>query len=81
MEEENEEALVNEGANYQPYSRCGHTNHLVDKYWDKEHNDGTLLHNMGEIEEVKHETDNEVSTEMTTKTGDLCCHGDALMFI
>ena len=81
VREENGEALMNVGAKYPPCSRCGHTNHIMGKYFAKKHADGTMLHNLGEIEEVEHEINNEVSTEMTTKHDDPCCHGDALIFI
>ena len=81
VREENGEALMNVGAKYPPCSRCGHTNHIMGKYFAKKHADGTMLHNLGEIEEVEHEINNEVSTEMTTKNGDLCCHDNALMFV
>ena len=53
----------------------------MDTYRAKYHNDGTVLHTMGEIKEMEYETNNEVSTEMTTNNGDVCCHDGALVFI
>ena len=79
--EENGETLVNNGTKRPKYSRYGRNNHTVDKCTAKYRNDGTMFHNLGEIEEMKYEINNEVSTQMTTKNGDLCCHGDAVMFI
>ena len=81
MGEENEKALVNDGGKRPKCSRCGRNNHTVDKRTAKYRNDRTMLHNIGEIEEVDYEIKDEVRTEMTTKNEDLCCHGDALMFI
>ena len=48
-------------------SRCGHNNHkLVDRI-AKTHYDGTVLHVMGGIEEIKEieEIDEEVSSELS----------------
>ena len=72
--------MVNDGAKYPPRSRCGHTNHTLDKCVARKHADGTMLHNVGEIDEVEYEMNNEVSTEIATKNGDLCCDTEGLMF-
>ena len=84
------EALVNDGAKRPKCSRCGRNSHTVDKCTAKYQDDGTMLHNMGEVEAVDYEinnevsaemANNEVSTEMSTNHEDPCCHGDALRFI
>ena len=40
-----------------------------------------IVNNVGKIEEVEYEINNEVGSDMTTKNGDLCYHRDAIMFI
>ena len=62
-------------------SRCGQTKYIVDKCWVRNFDDGTMLHTVEEIEEVKYEINNKVITEMTSKHGDLCYHNHALKFI
>ena len=88
--EKDGEALVNDGANCPKCSRCGCNSHTVNECTAKYLDDGTMLHNMGEVKEVDYEintevsaelTNNEASTEMTPKHEDPCCHGDALIFI
>ena len=79
--EDNGESLVNDRTKHPPCRRCGRTNHIVDKYYAKKHDDGTMVHSVEYIGEVEHEINNEVSTEMTTKNGEMFFHGDALMFV
>ena len=62
-----EEALVNDKEKYPPSSRCGGTNHTLDKYAARKYAIGTLLHNMGVIEEVEYEMNSEVSTDIATQ--------------
>ena len=62
MLEEDGEVLVNDGAKRPKCSRCGCNSHTVDKCTAKYRDDGTMLHNMGEVEEVDYEINNEVST-------------------
>ena len=71
-------------------SRCGRNNHTVENCTAKYQDYGTILHNMGEMEEVDYETNNEistematheVSTEMTTKHEDPRYYSDVLIFI
>ena len=38
------------------------------------------MHRVGEIDEVNYEMNNEVSTEVATKNGYLCCHIKDLLF-
>ena len=61
----------------------------MDKCTAKYRDDGTMLHNMGEAEDVDYKINNEVSTEMTnnnevstemTTNEDPRCHGDTLIF-
>ena len=66
MLEEDGEVLVNDGAKRPKCSRCGCNSHTVDKCTAKYRDDGTMLHNMGEVEEVDYEVNNEVSIDMTT---------------
>ena len=40
-----------------------------------------IVNNVGKIEEVEYEINNEVSTEMTTKNGNISCLADSLLFI
>ena len=68
MGEVNREVLVNHRAKHPPCSRCDRTSHKVNKCLIKKHNDGTMLHSVGEIEEADYEIDSEVSTEMTTNS-------------
>jgi hypothetical protein len=44
---ESGERPVNDGAKHPSCSRCGHTNHTLDKCVARTHTDGTMLHNMG----------------------------------
>ena len=70
--EENGEALVNDGTKRPKCSRCGKNSHTVKICTAKYRDDGTMLHNMGEVKEVDYEINNEFSTEMTTKHEDPC---------
>ena len=47
--EEDGEALINDGAKRPKCSRCGCNSHTVDKCTAKYRDDGTMLHNMGEV--------------------------------
>ena len=49
---ENGEALVKDGAKCSKFSRWGRNNHTVEKCTARYRDDGTILHNMEEIEEV-----------------------------
>ena len=60
--ENNGEALVNDGTKRTSCSRYGCINHIVDKCYAKKHDDGTMLHKLGEMKEVESERNNEVST-------------------
>ena len=79
--EENEENLVNDGVKRPICSRCGCNNHTVDKWKAKYHADGTVLRNMGDIEEVECEINNEVIAGITTQNGEFFCYSNALMFV
>ena len=46
---------------------CACNSHTLNKFVSQKHNNGTLLHNVEEIEEVKYEMNNEVSTGVATK--------------
>jgi hypothetical protein len=59
---ESGEMLVNDGAKHQLCSRWGRTNHTLDKYISRKHSNITMLHNMGEIDKVEYEMNNEVGT-------------------
>ena len=62
VEEEDGEAPVNDGAKRPKCSRYGRNSHAVEKCTDKYRDDGTMLHNMGEVEEVDYNINNKVST-------------------
>ena len=71
---ESGESLVNDRAKQPPCSKCGCTNHTLNKCVSRKHADGTMLHNVGEIEDVEYKMNNKVSIKVVTKNGDLCCH-------
>ena len=88
--EEDGEALINYGTKSPKCSRYGCNSHTVDRCTAKYRAGGTMMHNMGEVEEADYETNNEVSAEMTTnevsteitiKYEDPRCHDNALIFI
>ena len=60
--EEDVEALVNDGAKRPKCSRCGGNSNTVEKYTVKYQDGGIMLHNMGEVEEVDYNINNEIST-------------------
>ena len=78
-DEERGEALVNDGAKHPPCNRCGRTNHTLDKCVARKHAYGTMLHNMGSIDEVECDINNEVNIF----NDDLQCNNELydLMFI
>ena len=53
VREEDGEALVNDGAKRPKCSRCGRNSHIVDKCTAKYCDDGTMLHSMEEVKEMK----------------------------